>query len=173
MKILIGYYTKSGTTQKCAVMLRDQFHNHEMTVADLSTDQPDLQPFDAVLLGAPIRMGHMDKRFRAYLKANTAVLSGKRLGFFACCGISEQYRKVMERDIPAPLLEAAAITESFGGTLDIRSQPNLFGKVLVFFMRRSIKSKELDEDLCDSGSLGLPYIMPDHISRFADVIKQI
>ncbi len=173
MKILIGYYTKSGTTQKCAAMLRDQFHNHEMTLADLSAQQPELQAFDAVLLGAPIRMGHMDKRFRTYVKANADALAGKRLGFFVCCGSSEQYREVMEKDIPAPLLDAAVITESFGGTLDIRSQPNLWNKILVFFMRRSIKSKELDEDLCDSGSLGLPYIMPDHIARFADVIKRI
>lgn len=172
MKILIGYYTKSGTTARCAEMLRAQFHNHETTVANLAESAPAPDAFDAVLLGAPIRMGHMDKRFRAYVKANEGMLKGKRLGFFACCGAAELAREVMERDIPASLIDVAISTEGFGGELNVKAQKGIFAKIMVWMMRRAIKNGELDEDLCDSGSVGYPEILPDHIARFADEIKK-
>ena len=173
MKILIGYYTKSGTTAKCAGLLRAQFHTHEVEVADLAVEKPAAEAYDAVLLGAPIRMGHMDKRFRAFVKANERALTGKRLGFFACCGAAELAREIMAKDIPASLWESAVASEAFGGELDVKAQKGILAKITVWMMRRAIKNGELDEDLCDSGSVGYPHIMPEHIARFADEIKRI
>ena len=173
MKVLIGYYTKSGTTAKCAKLLSEQFHNHETTVVDLASNVPVWDEYDVALLGAPIRMGHMDKRFRAFVKANEQTLMGKRLGFFACCGAAELAREVMEKDTPASLIDAAASTEGFGGELNVKAQKGIFAKIMVWMMRRAIKNGELDEDLCDSGSVGYPEILPDHIARFADEIKRI
>lgn len=172
MKILIGYYTKTGTTAKCAGLLREQFHNHEVTVADLSADAADLGAFDVILLGASVRMGRIDKRLRAYLKANADALAGKRTGYFICCGVPEQAGDVFAHDIPRGLLDAAVTTGAFGGELEISAQKNLFGKLTVFMMRRSIKNGELDEDLCYTDNQGLPEILPDHIARFADEIKR-
>ena len=172
MKILIGYYTKSGTTAKCAELLAKQFHNHTTEVVDLSGAQPDLREYDTVLLGAPIRMGRMHKRFCTYLKTNEADLSACRLGFFACCGASELALEVMEKDIPASLWARAAAADAFGGELNVKAQKGFFAKAMVWMMRRAIKNGELDEDLCDSGSVGYPEILPDHIARFADQIKR-
>lgn len=172
MKILIGYYTKSGTTAKCAEMLRNQFHNHTTEVVDLSATQPNLGDYDTVLLGASIRIGRMDKRFRKYLKANETSLTSCRLGFFSCCGASELAPDIMRKDIPAALVECAAAIDAFGGELIVKTQKNLIAKITVWMMRRAIKNGELDEDLCDSGSVGYPEILPDHIARFADEIKR-
>ena len=172
MKILIGYYTKTGTTAKCAALLREQFCNHEVTVADLSADGADLGAFEVVLLGASVRMGRIDKRMRTFLKANAAQLAGKRTGYFICCGAVEQAGDVFAHDIPRGLLDAAAATGAFGGELNVAAQKNLFGKLTVIMMRRSIKNGELDEDLCYTDNLGLPEILPDHIARFADEIKR-
>ena len=172
MKILIGYYTKSGTTAKCAELLSKQFHNHETVVVDLSCAQPALQNYDTVLLGAPIRMGRMDKRFRHYLKANEVALGASRLGFFCCCGATELAPDVMKKNVPASLWERAIAADAFGGELNVKAQKNLVAKITVWMMRRAIKNRELDEDLCDSGALGYPEILPDHIARFADEIKR-
>ena len=172
MKILIGYYTKSGTTAKCAELLSKQFHNHITEVVDLAATQPHLGDYDTILLGAPIRMGRMDKRFRAYLKANESVLGKARLGFFACCGAAELAVEVMERDIPKSLSANAIALDSFGGELNVKAQKGFVAKIVVWSMRRAIKNGELDEDLCDSGSIGYPEILPDHIARFADEIKR-
>ena len=173
MKILIGYYTKSGTTAKCAELLRKQFHNHETSVVDLMSSHPDLGEYDVVLLGAPIRMGRMDRRFRRYLKTNESALAARRLGFFACCGAAELALELMEKDVPDALWETAVAAEAFGGELIVKSQRNIFAKITVWMMRRAIKNGELDEDLCDSGSVGYPEILPDHIARFADKIKRM
>lgn len=172
MKILIGYYTKSGTTAKCAELLSKQFHNHTTEVVDLSVTGAEMSDYDTVLLGAPIRMGHLDKRFRKYLKANETALTACRLGFFACCGAAELAREVMEKDIPKTLWEKAVTIDAFGGELNVKAQRNIFAKITVWMMRRAIKNAELDEDLCDSGSMGYPEILPDHIARFADEIKR-
>ena len=172
MKILIGYYTKSGTTAKCAELLSKQFHNHETVVVDLMSSQPALQEYDTILLGAPIRMGRMDKRFRRYLKVNESALSACRLGFFCCCGATELAPDVMKKDIPTALWERAAVADAFGGELNVKAQKGIVAKISVWMMRRAIKNGELDEDLCDSGSVGYPEILPDHIARFADGIKR-
>ena len=172
MKILIGYYTKSGTTAKCAELLKKQFHNHTTEVVDLAVAQPKLGDYDTILLGASIRMGRMDKRFRTYLKANERALSEARLGFFACCGATELAGEIMERAIPKSLAAHAIALDSFGGELNVKAQKGIVAKVIVWMMRRAIKDGELDEDLCDSGSVGYPEILPDHIARFADEIKR-
>ena len=125
MKILIGYYTKSGTTAKCAELLKKQFHNHTTELVDLATAQPHLEDYDTVLLGAPIRMGRMDKRFRAYLKANERALGEVRLGIFACCGATELAGEVMERSVPKSLAAHAIAQDSFGGELNVKAQKGL------------------------------------------------
>ena len=173
MKILIGYYTKTGTTAKCADILRAQFHNHEVTVANLATDAVDLGAYDAVLLGASVRMGRSDRRFRAFLRTNETTLLGKKTGYFLCAGAPELVEDVMNRDLPASLLKNATATSAFGGELNVAAQKNIFGKLIVRAMRSSIKGKELDDDLCYSDELGFPEILPDSIARFADEIKQI
>ena len=173
MKILIGYYTKTGTTAKCVNMLREQFYNHEVTVADLAKETVAPDAYEAVLLGASVRFGRIDKRLRAYLKMNAATLMGKRTGYFICCGAPEQAGDVFAHDIPRKLLNEAAATSAFGGELEISAQKGFIGKLTVWMMRRSIKNGELDGDLCYSDKLGLPEILPDSILRFADEIKQI
>ena len=172
MKILIGYFTKTGTTAKCAAMLGKQFHNHEVLVASLASEAVDLTEFDVVLLGASVRFGRLDKRFRAFLKANAARLAEKKTGYFMCCGAVEQSGDVFAHDIPRALLDAAVVKSAFGGELEISAQKGFFGKVIVWMMRRSIKNGELDEDLCYTDHLGLPEVLPDAIARFADDIKR-
>lgn len=173
MKILIGYYTKSGTTAKCAAMLGEQFHNHEITVVDLSGETVAPDAYDVILLGAPIRMGHVDSRLRAFVRDNQAVLATRKAGYFACCGAPELAREVLERDLPADLIRSAVTLGAFGGELNVEAQRGFFAKMTVRMMRRAIKNNQLDEDLCERENDGYPEILPDHIARFADEIKRM
>lgn len=171
MKILIAYYTKTGTTARCAAMLREQFYNHEMTVADLARDAVDFDDYDAIILGAPIRMGHVDKRMRIFLQINTARLSEKKMAYFVCCGLPQDAPDVMQNDIPAALLDHAVAAVPVGGELLVASQKNIADKLLVRLMRRSIKNKQLDDDIDEEDKPHFPEIMPDQISRLADAVK--
>lgn len=173
MKILIGYYTKTGTTAKCAEMLAKHFHNHDVTVLSLTEGTVDLCAFDVILLGASVRVGRIDKRLRAFLKANAKRLAESKVGYFLCCGLPDQLGDVLAHDVPRKLLETAVATAAFGGELEISAQKGFLNKVIVWSMRRSIKNGELDEDLCYTDNRGYPEILPDSISRFADQIKQM
>ena len=171
MKILIAYYTKTGSTARCATMLRAQFYNHDMTVADLASDVVELDDYDTVILGAPIRMGHIDKRMRAFLLNNTARLSDRNVAFFVCCGLPQDAPDVLRSDIPAALFDRAIAAVPVGGELQVASQKNVFDKLLVRLLRRSIKNKQLDDDIDEEDKPHFPEIMPDQISRLADAVK--
>lgn len=171
MKILIAYYTKTGSTARCAAMLRAQFYNHDMTVADLASDAVELDDYDTVILGAPIRMGHIDKRMRIFLQNNTARLADRNVAFFVCCGLPQDAPDVLRSDIPAALLDHAIAAVPVGGELQVASQKNVFDKLLVRLMRRSIKNKQLDDDIDEEDKPHFPEIMPDQISRLADAVK--
>lgn len=173
MKILIAYYTKTGTTAKCAALLREQFYNHNMTVADLATQTVDLTAYDAVILGAPVRMGHIDQRLRNFLKTHAPLLADKITAYFVCCGDPSQAQETFTRDIPADLLASAVAAAPFGGELSVEAQHGAWNKLLVRLMRRSIKNKQLDDEISDEDKPRFPEIMPDRISRFADEIKRI
>ena len=54
MKIAIIYTTKGGTTRECAELLARELNGHNVTVADMNT-VPDLNEFDNVVIGFPIR----------------------------------------------------------------------------------------------------------------------
>lgn len=172
MKILIAYYTKTGTTAKCAAMLRSYFYLHDMTLADLSTEEPDIAAYDAVILGAPIRMGRLDKRMRNYLKENERVFALKPIGLFVCCGEPETAQDIMLKDIPRELYETAVAVGNFGGEFDVSAQKSFPAKVFVWLMRRSIRRAQVDEDISEEDKPIYPEIRPDDIRRFADSFKQ-
>jgi len=54
MRILIGYASKTGTAKICAEMLCEELRGQEVTVADLEREQPSLQEYDVVILGASV-----------------------------------------------------------------------------------------------------------------------
>lgn len=171
MKILIAYHTKTGTTARCADMLREHFDRHDTTVADLARDAVDLDAYDTVILGAPVRMGRIDRRMRTFWQVNAARLADKNRAFFVCCGSMQDAPDIMARDIPAVLMQDSAGAAAVGGELLVSAQHGAAAKVLVWLMRRSIKNKQLDDDIDDEDKPRFPAIMPDQIARLADAVK--
>lgn len=172
MKILIAYYTKTGTTAKCAGMLHDCFAHHEVTLADMAEGEIHPESFDVAIFGAPIRMGHIDKRMRTYLAGHAEALAHVDVGLFVCCGEPELAQDVMLHDIPRELYETAVAVGNFGGELLVEAQRSFFAKMFVRYVRRSIRNDQRDDDIADEDKPQYPALRPDDIERFADTIRK-
>ena len=75
MKILIAYATKTGTTRECAERLAGHFEFHDVTLADLEQETPDLSAFDAVVIGSNVRANKIHKKVKQFLEDNAARLA--------------------------------------------------------------------------------------------------
>ena len=64
MKIGIIYATKGGTTRECAALLSKYFCNHDVALLEIGKDEIDLDAFEFVVVGFPIRMASAQKNAR-------------------------------------------------------------------------------------------------------------
>lgn len=83
MKTLIVYATKNGTTKKAAEILAERLGGAD--VKNIACDTFSLADYDRVLVGSNIRMGTVDRKIRAFLLSQIAILLQKELGLFLCC----------------------------------------------------------------------------------------
>ena len=141
MKTLIIYASKTGTTEKCAKEINRQLKDSKM-VNILNQDE-DINKYDLIIVGTPIRMGMIDKKVRKFLISNIETLKSKKVAYFICCGFSENCKNYYEQNIPKDLLENAIIYDTFGGEMDIEKQKG-FDKFIVKMVSKSIdKNKEI------------------------------
>lgn len=69
MKKLIVYSSKTGTTEKCAGILGQNLI--DATIINLATIQnEDINKYDLIIIGSPIRMGMIDKKVKEFLSKN-------------------------------------------------------------------------------------------------------
>lgn len=167
--ILILYTSKSGTTATCARMLAEHFAGQSVTVRDLAESAPALIDYDIALLGAPVRMGHLEKKMKAYLADNESMLHSLTFGFFVCCADDSQTEEYLRAALPVSLREHATALACFGGELKVDHQKNFFMKLVV----RAMRSYALeDTGNPDEEHRPLPEILPEHIRQFADTVRR-
>ena len=168
MKIAIVYTTTGGTTRECAYLLAKQLDRLDVTVADMN-DGIDIESFDAVVIGFPIRMGKASKRARRYFKENGAMLKKTKVGYFICCGFVDCFEEYKEKVIPKELRDGAFDICCLGGSLE-PSRFKGFDKIVVKAVRSEILGGgENGENRTD---MSLPTIMDENIAQFADSIKK-
>ncbi len=82
--ILVTYSTNSGSTAEVAEEIGKTLlaGGHSVTVKPIN-DAPDLQMFDAVIIGAPMIFG-WHATARAFIHRNREILSRKKVAYFAC-----------------------------------------------------------------------------------------
>jgi menaquinone-dependent protoporphyrinogen oxidase len=118
MKTLILYYSKYGTTQKCAQKLADKIEGGADIVGYKERKKANLNDYDTVIIGAPVYMG-MLKKMKAYCEANLDKLLNKKVGLFVCYMDEET---PMEDKIggyfPQQLIDHATAIQGFGGAYD-------------------------------------------------------
>ena len=158
MKILIVYATKTGTTQKCAEILRQQLEN--TTLVNLKTKEQEIAEYDCIIIGSPIRIGMIDKSVKQFITKNKELLRTKKVAYFICCGFNDNWKQYYESNIPKELLEEAVTYESFGGELDITKQKG-FDKFVV-----NMVTKNMEQDRETK-------ILEENIEEFIKKIKEI
>lgn len=119
----------------------------------------DINQYDLIIIGSPIRMGMIDKRIKKFLLNNRENLKAKKTAYFICCGFHENWKKYYEENIPKDLLESAVVYDSFGGELDIEKQKG-FDKWIIKMVSKSIEEDKKIE------------ILEENIDKFIKKLNQ-
>ena len=170
MKIAIVYTSRSGVTEECAQLLRRELKNHDVDVFNMASADAELEKYDLVVIGFPIRMGKAVSEARAYFKKNLERLSKIPVAFYVCCGFVDCFEGYIKKAIPACLLEKAVAVSCFGGLID-PSRVKGFDRILLKAIRTEILSGGVNADQRDD--MCLPTIMEHNIVQFAETLKGI
>lgn len=159
MKTLIVYASKTGTTERCAGILGKNLK--DVTIINLTaTQNKDINKYDLIIIGSPIRMGIIDKKVKDFISKNSKSLKNKKVAYFICCGFSENWKQYYEQNFPKELLDNAITYDSFGGEMNLEKQKG-FDKFIVKMVSKNIdKNKEIK-------------IIDENINKFIEKVKEI
>lgn len=132
MKSVIIYTTKYGSVEKAANILKSKMGGDVQLVNLMKEKAPELNGFDAVILGGSVYVGSVQKELKNYISVNLPVLQNKRLGLFICGAqvTPEETQKELEGNFPSELYNKAAIKGSFGYEFDF-SKLNFMHKIMI------------------------------------------
>ncbi len=167
MKILIAYTSKTGTSAECAEILASKLKDgNEIALVDMKKQEAEsASSFDTIVLGSSVRMGHISKELKNYIKSNREALSKIPCAVFLCCGFPDEFEEYVTREFPSDFAPSYGF-HCFGGELKPKKARGL-DRFILKAMRRSITEHDF-EDGNYSGSL--PEIIPEHIYILADKI---
>lgn len=100
MKVLIAYTTKKGSTREVAERIGEVLESKgmEVKVADIK-EKPEVEGYDAAIVGAPIMMGSLLHRAPRFVKKHLNYLADKPFACFALGGTlaedTEENRAIM------------------------------------------------------------------------------
>lgn len=158
MKILIIYARKTGTTEECAKKINRQVKDSK--IVNILKQNEDINKYDLIVIGTPIRMGMIDKKIKRFLNSNIETLKSKKVAYFICCGFNENWKNYYEQNIPKDLLDSAIIYDTFGGIMDMHKQKGFDKFITKIVSKRIDKNKEIK-------------ILYENIDRFIKVLKEV
>lgn len=141
MKTLIIYASKTGTTEKCAKRINTLLKDSKMV--NILNQNEDMNKYDLIIIGTPIRMGKIDKKIKKFLISNIETLKSKKVAYFICCGFNENYKSYYEKNIPKYLLDCAIIYDTFGGEMDIQKQKGFDKFIAKMVSKNTDKNREI------------------------------
>lgn len=156
MNILIAYAGKTGTTKKCAEILKNKLEN--VTIINLDEQDINVQNYDFVIIGSSVRMGMLHHAVRMFIKKNDDRLKSKKTAYFICCGFDTNYKDYFIKNISEELLQSAIIYDTFGGELDVTKQKG-FSKFIVKMISKTEDGKKEIK------------ILDKKIDNFVEVVK--
>ncbi len=157
MNTLIIYASKTGTTEKCADQINKQLKNSKMV--NILDQNEDINRYDLIVIGTPIRMGMIDKRIKKFLISNIESLKSKKVAYFICCGFNENWKSYYEQNIPKDLLDNAIIYDTFGGEMDLQKQKGFDKFITKMVSKNTDKNKEIK-------------ILNENIERFIKLLDE-
>lgn len=145
MKLGILYATKSGTTEKCAYLLKELLPNTE--VIEINNQEIFLQNYDFIIFGAPIRYGFIHKAVKSFLNQNKECLMNKKVGYFLCGTFKNQIDEVIKNNINKQLYRNARLISCFGGEINFEKLSG-FEKIIIRIIKkiRGFSYPTIDKD---------------------------
>ncbi len=141
MNTLIIYASKTGTTEKCANQINRQLKNSKMV--NILEQNEDINRYNLIIIGTPIRMGMIDKKIKKFLISNIEALKSKKVAYFICCGFNENWKSYYKQNIPKELLDNAIIYDTFGGEMDLKKQKGFDKFIAKMVSNNTDKKKEI------------------------------
>ena len=117
MKTLIAYTSKTGTTSRVVQMLSHRIG--DCVCVDLKQEKPNVELFDRVIVGGPIRMGRLSHCVSSFIKDNLDEITTKPYGLFILCGLTAAGQEQLDEVYDAALRNGSIACESFGGELKL------------------------------------------------------
>ncbi len=137
MKTLIIYASKTGTTKECAYKIKDKLKNSK--IFDINSFNEDVNNYDLIVVGSPIRIGMIDNKIKKFLIKNKEILKSKKIAFYMCCGFSENYQKYFKENFLQELLDIALIYDTFGGQINLDKQKG-FDKFIIKLVSKKVNT---------------------------------
>lgn len=131
MKVLIVFVSSHGTTEKAAHILRDYVIG-DVDIVDLNTNaNPNLEQYDAVIIGASIHAGAISRKEKKFIAKNLDVLASKKIGLYLCCmWEGEVAQEQFEQAYPKQLRNVSLSNGLFGGEFNFEKM-NFIEKQIV------------------------------------------
>lgn len=128
MKTVVVFASRYGSTASAASSLAQRLN---ADLVDLGKAKPDLDRYDAVVIGGPILAGSLPANVKKFCTDNQTVLLGKRIGLFICC--AREGKEAQEQLVAAfssELCAHAAVSAVLGGTVIVEKHNFLIRTLL-------------------------------------------
>jgi len=145
MNIAIIYASKYGTTEKVAASMAENLKKtNEVELVSLATNpNPNINEFEAVILGASIYAGQASKKMKAFCKTNESVLLQKKLGLFVCgMHIDRAEREKELKEAYPEILQQNAIATGFMGGAFLFEKMNFIERMIIKKIEKTTTSVE-------------------------------
>ena len=137
MRILVTYASGFGSTAEVAEAIGQVLGQRaEVTVEEVQ-DLISIEPYDAVLIGSPVRAGKWLRRATSFLKKHQSKLTQKPVACFTLCltAKDEAGRQRASKEIIEPLLNEYPLIKPiavglFGGKIEYQKLPWLIRGVI-------------------------------------------
>ena len=119
MSVLIVYGTKTGTSEKCAKYIADCLDEPVTLVNARDGIKVDLTPYETVIIGGSVRMGHITAAVSKFIEEEEETLLTKNIALYMCCGFTdaENINRQLDINFTPALKQHALCVKCFGGEL--------------------------------------------------------
>ncbi|MGI6019860.1 MAG: flavodoxin domain-containing protein [Lachnospiraceae bacterium] len=158
-RVLILFSTRTGTTEKAAMLLAQYFKDAD--VRNIKNGRVTPERYDIVIVGSYVRNGMVDPDVRSWLIKNEKALYRKSLSFFFCNAFIERAPSIMTENFPEAFIEECVCIDSFGGEINT-GKLNFLEKLQLNSVMRKRKGRSRQM---------IPCLMTDRIEVFANTVK--
>ncbi len=132
MKTLILFGTKTGSTEKCAMKIKESLAAKDAEILDIRRLRAiDLALYEVIIIGTPLYMGNIHGRIKVFLKKHRNALMGKKLHFFICgMARGEEGVAIFKKQIPEELFKHAAQVRQLGFEVNYKRMNPLFRMIM-------------------------------------------